>query len=161
MKTFLAVMVSALVGSVLFWRVGSAFGNALGAIAANSALFLLLLGYAVSRPRGLKPATIVAASVGATLFLGLCAMAGGLVHESSRPVGNLLMAAVSIGYYPPGADVPLMPGFAMWGASSLAVILAGLSLGTALRGVRPSAGGVRSEGRGDAKALGANPELPL
>jgi hypothetical protein len=67
------------------------------------------------------------------MLLGMCAMAGGLVYEKSPVLGNVMMAAVSIGYYPAGADVPLVPGFGLWGASSIAVILFGLVAGGMLR----------------------------
>jgi hypothetical protein len=133
MKTILAVIISAVVGSFLFWQVGTAFGNTAGSVVANTTLVLLLLAYSATQPRGLGWGTVVAASVGATVFLGACAMVGGLVYERSQALGNILMAAVSVGYYPPGADVPLVPGFTLWSASSVAVILAGLTSGTAIR----------------------------
>ena len=70
MKAFSFAVIAAIVGSVLFWRVGLAFGNLAGAIVANGTLFLLLVWYAASRPLRLAPATIMAASVAATVLLG-------------------------------------------------------------------------------------------
>ena len=60
-------------------------------------------------------------------------MIGGLVFEKSPALGNMMMASVSIGYYPPGADVPLLPGFGIWGVSSIAVILVGFVAGSMVR----------------------------
>lgn len=133
MKTLLVIMIAAIVGSVLFWRVGLAFGNAAGSIVANAVFFFLLAGYAASRPRGLAPGKVMAASAGATLLLGACAMTGAIAYERSHALGNMMMASVSVGYYPPGADVPLLPGFGLWGASSIAVTLAGLVAGNIIR----------------------------
>jgi hypothetical protein len=133
MKTLLAIMIAAIVGSLLFWRVGLAIGNPAGSIVANAVLFFLLTGYAASRPKGLAPSEVVAASVGATALLGACAMIGAVVFEKSPALGNMMMAAVSVGYYPPGADMPLLPGFGLWGASFMAVTLAGLVAGSLVR----------------------------
>jgi hypothetical protein len=132
MKTLLTVLVCCAIASFLFWLIGSNFGNRAGAIAANVALFLLLLAYAATRPRRLGAMTLAASAFGATILLAVCAMAGGLVFERSHALGNIMMAAVSVGYYPPGPDVPLFPGMLDWGASAFAVMLAGLGVGTLL-----------------------------
>ncbi|MEA3036286.1 MAG: hypothetical protein QOH04_2051 [Sphingomonadales bacterium] len=137
MKAFLAVLICSAIGSFLFWLIGSSFGNTAGAVAANAALFLLLLAYAGTRPRRLTAPTLAASAGGATIFLAACAIVGSVIFDRSHVLGNVMMAAVSVGYYPPGPDVPLFPGMFDWGISALAVIAAGLGLGTLLPRKRP------------------------
>jgi hypothetical protein len=105
----------------------------MGSVVANAALFLLLIVYSACRSTKLVLGVALAASVSATLFLGGCALAGALLYEHSHALGNILMAAVSVGYYPNGPDVPLVPGFSLWSATSVGVIFAGLASGILLR----------------------------
>ena len=136
MRTFVAIILSAALCSIFFWLGGIAYGNGIGAIVANAALFLMLFAYAASRARPLPPPVILSASLAATALLAICAGIGGIVYERSHSLGLLMMSAVSIGDYPAGADVPLIPGMITWGASAIAVMLAGLGIGTLIALVR-------------------------
>lgn len=129
----LVIVAFAMIGSFIFWIVGLVGGNSLATAVANGAFFLFLMGYAASRPRRLTPGAVIAASISATLLLAMCAIAGTLVFDRSHALGDVLMSAVSVGRFPPGADVPLLPGFGIWAASCMAVTLAGLFSGAFLR----------------------------
>src|SRR4051794_38554928 len=109
MRTILWVLFSAMVGALLFWQVGRAFGNGAGLLVADGAFVLLLAAYGAwqAGPVGRGAA---AAAVAAPLLLGACAIVGTLVYEGVPWLGNLLMASVSVGYYPSGPDVPIVPG---------------------------------------------------
>jgi hypothetical protein len=131
MKTFLVVLTSAVIGSILFWLAGRSFGNTIGSALAGVAFFLLLLAYGW-RQRSLGPVETAVAALGSVVLLGGSAVAGAVTYDAYPLLGNLLMAAVSVGYYPPGADVPIIPGMGLWAASFVALTLAGLISGTLL-----------------------------
>jgi hypothetical protein len=75
------------------------------------------------------------------MFLAACTVVGAVVYNGAPTLGNVLMAATSVGYYPSGADVPLGPGLGVWGVSVVALTFAGLMLGSFVgRVARPQGG---------------------
>jgi hypothetical protein len=128
MKTLLWVLFSAMVGALLFWQVGMAFDNGAGLLVADGAFVLLLAAFAAWHPGAVGRGVAIAA-VAAPLLLGACAILGMMVFDGVPWLGNLLMASISVGYYPSGPDVPILPGLGIWAVSLVALILAGLVSG--------------------------------
>jgi hypothetical protein len=138
MKNFLFVFTFTVIGSILFYLVGSRCGNTTGLVIANGVLFLLLVVYASLQLQRLTLRSVIGVSCGTTAFLATCAFVGTMVYNNSRGLGHLLTAAVSIGYYPSGADVPILPGLLIWGSSLITLTFVGLIAGNLLHRLSPS-----------------------
>jgi hypothetical protein len=137
-KNFIFILFFSIVGSSLFYWVGLALGNATGLAVANGVFFLLLVAYEASQLRAMPLKVVIAASISITVFLAVCAFVGTMVYNNWPRLGHLLTAAVSVGYYPSGADVPILPGLLIWGASLTALTFVGLISGSLLHRLTPN-----------------------
>ena len=61
------------------------------------------------------------------------AFIGAIISSSHQIFGNILMHSLSLGYYPPGPDVPFMPGVVLWSLSIIALAAVSVGIAFALR----------------------------
>ena len=111
--------------------------NSLASVVANTGFCVLLAAsvYMSRIPRtGL--ATAYALATIFAILLGIVAgFVGMIVYESNHAIGDALMQSFSLGYYPPGPDVPFELGVVVWGLSIALLIALGFAIGVAVRKV--------------------------
>jgi len=70
----------------------------------------------------------------AIVLIGVASsLAGALLHDSYPVIGRILLQSLSLGYYPSGPDAPFLIGVSLWGLSMMALTVASVGVGLALR----------------------------
>lgn len=113
----------------------AAQSNRLATLLANPA-FCVLLAWSICRVRAPAGPLIAAHAFGtvAAILLGiLSAFVGAAIFEAHPLIGDLLMRSLSLGYYPPGPDVPFVIGVVPWGFSIALLVFIGVGAGLAIR----------------------------
>ena len=134
-RTFLYVLACAVLASLAshaLRRLTSAYEIS---TALAHLLYLAGLAWCVARDRKVaaSPLPAVVATVAAVGLLAALAVLGAVIHTRFPLAGAVLMESMTLGYYPPGADVPFEIGGLVWGLSMLALTGAALMAGGVFR----------------------------